>query len=118
MKHSSIRKSCAVGKRAPRKKRDEAFCSLYSDDDGVVLFDNERDALAARRRWLRAGANGVHGPFIHYKTNAEKALPLLLNAARAVVKRWENGDLAGAVRMLQKALNVADGKAGEKTGES
>jgi hypothetical protein len=118
MKHSAIRKSCAVRKKTARKKRDEAFYSLYSDDDGVVLFDNERDALAARRRWLRAGANGVHGPFIHYKTNMEKALPLLLNAARAVVKRWEKGDLAGAVRMLQKALDVADGKAGEKTGKS
>jgi hypothetical protein len=33
--------------------------SLYSDDDGVALFTTRRGVESARRKWLKAGANGV-----------------------------------------------------------
>ena len=44
-----------------------------------------------------------------YAAGRRSAAPGLLEAAELVVSRWESGDLAGAVRMLDKA--VAEAKA-------
>ena len=41
------------------------FYSLYSDDDGVALFRQRKEAEKTRRAWLAAGANGVSEIFEH-----------------------------------------------------
>ena len=53
---------------------------------------------------------GVRGALAAaYAAGRRSALPGLLEAAELVVLRWESGDLAGAVRMLNRA--IADAKA-------
>ena len=47
-----------------------------------------------------------------YEAGRRSALPGLLEAAELVVSRWESGDLAGAVRMLDEA--IVEAKAGRR----
>jgi hypothetical protein len=42
-----------------------------------------------------------------YEAGRRSAAPGLLEAAERVVSRWESGDLAGAVRMLDEAVTEA-----------
>ena len=44
----------------------KAIYSLYSDDDGVVLYETRQDAETAKAKWEEAGANNVHGPYEHF----------------------------------------------------
>lgn len=41
---------------------DDRVWALYSEDDGVVLFDKYREALKTKAIWRKAGANGIEGP--------------------------------------------------------
>ena len=48
-----------------------AIYSLYSDDDGVVLYKTLEDAKTAKALWEKAGANNVRGPYEHFVQRGE-----------------------------------------------
>ncbi len=49
----------------------KAIYSLYSDDDGVVLYETREDAETAKAEWEEAGANNVRGPYEHFIQRGE-----------------------------------------------
>lgn len=50
-------------KPKPLERDPECEYALYSDDDGVCMYENENDAIITKQAWIKAGANGVKGPF-------------------------------------------------------
>jgi hypothetical protein len=52
------------------------FYSLYSDDDGVALFRQRKEAEKTRRAWLDAGATGVSEIFEHPGAMPSRQTPL------------------------------------------
>jgi hypothetical protein len=75
----------------------DLFFERYEDyhpiDDIAVLDENGNDAAG----WV--------GP----RLRLELAAPALLEAAKLVIARWEQGDLADAVRQLASAVEEAEG---------
>jgi hypothetical protein len=63
--------------------------SLYSDDDGVVLFSSESEALNAKKTWDEAGANGLAGPFEHRSEFTSEEIAVLRSALRFALDMGE-----------------------------
>ena len=90
------------------KERDPDYeYSLYSEDDDVVLYDTEQEATRAKRRWIKAGANGVRGPFCHPRSALDKAAPDLLTLVERMVYMFDGGDKP-SLEERDKWLTVAE----------
>jgi hypothetical protein len=63
----------------------------------------------AEDAWFEPGEPHVLPPRFVRAARLIKAAPELLEACRAVLERWESGDLAGAARMCQSAVEKAEG---------
>lgn len=59
--------------------------ALYSDDDGVEMFENENDAIVTRRAWINAAANDVRGPFKLFRSTLDQAAPALLDSTQTLM---------------------------------
>jgi hypothetical protein len=62
----------------------------------------------AEADWFEPGEPHVLPPQFIHAVRLMKAAPELLEACRAVLERWESGDLAGAARMCQAAIAKAE----------
>ena len=83
--------------------------SMGIDGDAFSVVDDYGDEIASTHKTSRRMGSDKLFPLPVGK-NARKiaATPELLHAAKLVLARWEHGDLAGAVRMLADAVEIAD----------
>jgi hypothetical protein len=80
--------------KATVKRDPENEWVVCSDDDGAVIYENEKDALLAKKNWEKVGANGVSGPFRINRSALDKAAPELYAACKAayqVLKKIPGG---------------------------
>lgn len=60
---------------SPSNTRQETW-ALFSDDDGVALFDTEAQAKKTAKAWDKAGANDLSGPYGPFKSSPNLLLPI------------------------------------------
>jgi len=76
----------------------------YDDDLVYMLVCTDSDDPELQREVALVGAWDLEG---ERHTQMIAAVPKLLAACRAVVDRWEHGDLAEAARMCDDAVRLA-----------
>jgi hypothetical protein len=84
---------------------------FYDDDPSDLMFESYIDGMPVNEIAIKGDDHNELAVWLDEDLRLRLAARDLLEAAELVVARWEQGDLAGAVRQLDDAIAKAKGGA-------